>query len=120
MKPEEVAKLQQDEERLEYLERRDAVLDIGVLLNSAEGQRFFKYLFKTLDVLCDPPIGMEGKPLHEYLGHLRAGNSIYKLACEADPAKAAIILAQLERERYERYYRQLATDESADTTTSDY
>jgi len=110
METSKAAEFQEEELRREYLEHRDVLLSIGVILKTNEGQQFFKYLFKTLDVTCTPTDGMEGAFLHEYLGHLKAGNSIYKLACEADPEISAKLLAKLERERYERILEQHRLD----------
>lgn len=104
MNSEEEIKQIQEEERLEYLEHRDVLLAIGVILAQKEGQVLFRYLFKTLEVMCDPIPGLEGNPLHEYLGFMKSGNAIYKLVCEADPMMAATILSKLERERYDKLY----------------
>lgn len=106
MSQENLEELQARKVRQEELEHRDVLLAIGAILKNKEGQQLFKYLFKTLDVICDPPPGMEGNILHEYLGHLRAGNSVYKLVCEADFEIAASILSKLERERYDELYEQ--------------
>jgi hypothetical protein len=85
----------------ENIEHRDVLLAIGAIIKTPEGIKLFSYLFKNLDVLELPLQGLEGNVLYEYLGFLRAGNSIYKLACEADFNIAASILSKLERERYE-------------------
>lgn len=103
---EKAVEFQKEEERREQLEHRDVLLAIGVLLKLKEGQQLFKYLFKNLEITTAPVQGMEGNELHEYLGFLRAGNSIYKLVCEADADIAASILSKLERERYEHIYEQ--------------
>lgn len=100
-----IAQFQEEEARRENLEHRDVLLSIGVLLKQKEGQELFKYLFKNLEVTCTPE-GLEGNALYEYLGLLKAGNSIYKLVCEADPEIAANILSKIERERYERLYEE--------------
>lgn len=89
-------------DREDYLEHRDALLAIGAIIKTDEGVKLFKYLFKTLGVAELPSQEMEGNVLHEYLGFLRSGNSIYKLACEADSEIAASILAKIERKKYER------------------
>jgi hypothetical protein len=62
-----------------------------------------------------PDKSMEGNILHEYLGFLRAGNSIYKLACEASSETAAHILAKIERERYEDKYEQFRIENGLNT-----
>lgn len=90
--------------RQEALEHRDVLLAIGVLLKQKEGLTLFSYLFKNLDVAELPDRTLTGEDLQEYLGFLRAGNSIYKLACEADADIAASLLSQLERKRYEHKY----------------
>ena len=90
-----------DQELQDQLEHQNVLLALGVILKQKEGLQLFSYLFKNLDVACVPPQEMEGKDLHEYLGHLRAGNSIYKLACEADYSIAATITAQIERQKYD-------------------
>lgn len=102
-------KLQEYQEQLdrgEALEHRDVLLAIGAIIKTKEGTQLFKYLFKSLEVTCVPEPHLEGKTLYEYMGHLRAGNSIYKLVCEADAEIASQILSKLERERYEQIYEQ--------------
>lgn len=103
---ERILKFQAEQERRETLEHRDVLLAIAVILKSREGIQLFNYLFKNFEVTTMPDRGMEGNNLHEYLGFLRAGNSIYKLACEADSEMAASILAKLERDRYAERYEQ--------------
>ncbi len=90
-----------NKEHQEHLEHRDVLLAIGVLLKQKEGRQFFKYLFKNLEVAGVPDEGLEGNLLHNYLGFLRAGNSIYKLVCEADFEEAASLLSKIEREKYD-------------------
>ena len=93
-------------DREDYLEHRDALLAIGSIIKTDEGVKLFKYLFKSFDVAELPSQEMEGNVLHEYLGFLRAGNSIYKLTCEADSEIAASILSNIERKKYERICEQ--------------
>lgn len=112
-KEEKLQKYQLEKERKEQIEHRDVLLAIASILKSNEGQTIFKYLFKNFEVAQTPPIEMQGNILHETLGFLRAGNSIYKLTCEADFEISALLLSKLERERYE----QIRTE--YDITTSD-
>ena len=107
----------EDLDNRERLEHQDVLLSIGVLLKSPEGLKLFKYLFKSLEVTCVPEQGLEPNALHEYLGFLRAGNSIYKLVCEADPEIAGSILSRLERDRYERLHEEYRLE--ADSRTDD-
>lgn len=99
-----VKKYQEELSRQESLEHRDVLLAIAVILKTKEGLDLFKYLFKNFDVTTLPEKGLEGVELHDRLGFLRAGNSIYKLACEADSRTAATILADTERRRYDELY----------------
>lgn len=89
-----------DEQRKAAQEFRDVILAIQWVLNTPEGKTFFKYLFKNLEVGILPPVGSEGNYLMDKIGFLRAGNSVFKIACEAAPEVAAELLAKLEKERY--------------------
>jgi hypothetical protein len=94
-------KYYEEKERQESIEHRDALLAIASVVKTKEGEKLFRYLFKNFEVANLPDRGLEDKDLYEYLGFLRAGNSIYKLVCEADAEIAGSILSKLERERYE-------------------
>lgn len=93
-----------DQEIKEAIEHRDVLLDIRAILATSSGKNFFKYLFKHLEVNELPPLGLEGSFLMDKLGFLRAGNSIFKLVAEADPAIAGALLAQNEKDRYVELY----------------
>lgn len=101
-------------EHQEQIEHRDVLLAIGVLLKSKEGKQLFNYLFKTIDVITAPEQGLEGNMLHEYLGFLRAGNSIYKLVSEADYEEAALILSKIERKKYDDLIEQHRLNDDTD------
>jgi hypothetical protein len=101
---EELEKYYEDKERQEALEHRDVLLAIGALIKTNEGQTLFQYLFKNFEVGNVPDRDLKGEELHEQLGFWRAGNSIYKLACEADSETTASIIAKTERKRYEELY----------------
>ena len=105
-----------DKELREQVEHQNVLLALGDILRTKSGQDLFKYLFKSLDVAQVPDVGMEGKELHEYLGHLRAGNSIYKLACEADYSIAATITAQIERQKYDELITEYRLSNNYDNT----
>lgn len=94
----------------EALEHRDALLNLRALLKTGPGRNFFKYLFKYFNVTDFPDVGLEGMLLHDMLGKMRAGRSIWQLAAEADPQAAAELLALNEKERYAKLYRE-AIDE---------
>ncbi len=88
------------EEISERTEHRDALLNVRQILSTVSGRAYFKYLFKNLEVGQLPELGLDGLLLHDKLGFLRAGRSIFELAAEAEPMIAAQILAQNEKERY--------------------
>jgi hypothetical protein len=100
MKPQ----IQSEADRREAIEHREVLEDLRVILSTAAGQRFFKYLFKNFSVGEMPPLGLEGELLREQLGLYRAGHSIFELASEANPAVAGSLLAQKEKERYAALY----------------
>jgi len=98
--------VEQDEETRAAIEHRDALIDIRAVLDTPAGKRFFKYLLKNLDVGEIPEYGLEGNLLMDRIGFLRAGNSIYKLACESNCMVTGTLLAEIEKEKYDRLYRQ--------------
>ena len=113
-------KYYEEKERQENIEHRDALLAIASIVKTKEGQNLFRYMFKNFEVSNLPDRTIKGDDLHEYLGFLRAGNSIYKLVCEADADIAGSILSKLERERYDHKlaeYRIEAGYASTDTST---
>lgn len=95
----------QEQIRKEAIEHRDVLMDIQAIFSQKNGKNFFKYLFKHFNVGEMPETGLQGDMLHEALGLHRAGNSIFKLAAEADPQIAASLLAEIEKERYEELYQ---------------
>lgn len=118
---EKLEKFYQEEERREALDHRDVLLAISAILKQPNGVKLVKYLFKNLEVAELPDRSLEDKVLHESLGFLRAGNSIFKLVCEADPHQAASILSQIEREKYDRLRekQQIEHEFYAGTNTDD-
>ena len=99
-----------DEERQERIEHQDVLLAIRAIISTTPGQAFFKYLFKHLEVVGLPDLGLDEKLLLDKLGSLRPGRAIFKLVAEADAKKAGEILAQIERENYEKLYAQFANE----------
>jgi hypothetical protein len=95
-----------EEERQEAIEHRDVLLHIRAVLATKSGTELFKYLFKHFEVSQLPELGLEGNFLHDKLGFLRAGNSIFKLVAEANAQIAANLLAENEKERYAELYKQ--------------
>lgn len=101
---EQLREFEIENERRERMEHRDVLLALGSILKTRQGKEIFKYLFKNFDVGEMPEIGLSPEVLHDRLGFLRAGNSIYKLICEADFEIAGNITAEIERKKYEDKY----------------
>lgn len=91
-----------NEELRERLKHRDVLLDIQAVLATKSGKNFIKYLFESFEVGEMPAIGITGDFLMDRLGFLRAGNSIFKIIAEASPEMAGSILAQVEKEKYDK------------------
>ncbi|MGL4559103.1 MAG: hypothetical protein ACRCV5_16500 [Afipia sp.] len=89
------------DELVEMREHADVIRAVHGIMQTRDGRNFLRYVFKNLEVAELPAIGMTGELLADKLGFLRAGNSIYKLAMQADSAIAAEILAQVEKDRYD-------------------
>ncbi len=93
----------------EATEHRDIILAVRAILATPSGMNYFKYLFKYFDVAQMPELGLEGLALHDRLGFMRAGNSIFKLVSEANFEAAASLLAMIEKERYEQLVKEAQT-----------
>lgn len=99
------------EELQEAIEHRDIIMDVQAVLMTSSGKNLFKYLFREFELGEVPPNGMEGNLLHGYLGHLRAGNALFKLASEANAEIAGSLLAQIEKERYAKILSSLKNEQ---------
>ena len=97
-----------DEARKTALAHRDVVLAIRAVIGTDEGKKLFKYLFESFDVAQAVPQGFTGELLHGYLGLQRAGNAVFKIACEADHQISAALLALIEKERYDEIQKDAA------------
>jgi len=95
-----------NQELKERVEHREALIAINSFIQTEQGKKFFYYLLKNFNVLDTPDEDLEDKKLYEALGFWKAGNSIFKLMCEANAEEAALLLAKKERDNYE-YKRQL-------------
>lgn len=85
----------------ELLEHETMLLDLATVLSQPAGQNFVKYLFKHFGVGDLPAISMPPNIRDEYLGFLRAGQSIFEIVSQADNIKAGLILAQIQKEKYD-------------------
>ena len=98
---EDIERYEIEKERQEANEHQDALLAVSSILKTKEGLILFKYLFKNLDVTRLPDRDLPPELLKEVLGFLRAGRTVYEIACEADSETAAKLIAKLERERHD-------------------
>lgn len=98
---------EQIQEIADRKEHQEAIESVRAILSTNAGKRFIKYLFQSFDVGEFPEKGLSGEYLHDTLGFLRAGQSIFKLVAEVDPAQAGLILGQIEREKYEKKLREI-------------
>lgn len=86
-------------DRYEALRHREVVDAIQKLLAISEGRILIKYLLDSFGVNELPELGLEGNFLHDRLGFLRAGQSLFKIISEADHIEAGRLVAEIERER---------------------
>lgn len=89
-----------DSSKADQIEHDRVVHDLQSLMSHPTGKSFIKYLFKNFGVGEYPAVGLTGEVLHDYMGYLRAGQSIFDLASQADPVIAAALLAELQKEKY--------------------
>ena len=101
-----------EEDRREAIEHRDMLLDLRSVLATVSGVRMMRYLFMHLGVGELPEIGLPNDIMLDKMGYLRAGNAVFKLASEADPAIAGKLLAEIEKEKYERIYAEYARSQN--------
>lgn len=74
--------------------------NLRIILSRPEGKAFMKYLFKHFGVAEGPPIGMDTTILYDMLGFSRAGESIFSIAAQADSTTTGIIMAEIQKEKY--------------------
>lgn len=76
------------------------LLALRAVLATDQGQKVFKYLFKTLQVNELPAKGLDGTQLHDTLGYLRSGREVFKIAAEADTFVTTRLMVEVEKENY--------------------
>lgn len=95
-------KFQENEIRRDAIEERNALLHLKAILETNSGRNFMKYLIKNFEVGELPERGVEGIDLHETIGFLRAGQSVFQMMSQANKKIAAELLAQIQGEKYEK------------------
>lgn len=82
------------------------LLDLSLILSTPHGQNFIKYLLKSFAVGDLPAINISDKLRDEYIGFLRAGQSVFEIVSQADNIKAGLILAQIQKEKMDAIAKQ--------------
>lgn len=90
----------------EMKEHETMLLDLSHIMATPQGQNFVKYMFKHFGVGELPAINIPDKLRDEYIGFLRAGQSIFEVVSQADSNRAGLILAQIKKEQYDVYAKQ--------------
>lgn len=88
------------------------LLDLSHVLSTPQGQNFIKYLMKHFTVGELPAINIPDKLRDEYIGFLRAGQSLFEIVSQADTIKAGLILAQIQKEKYDAIMAQTTNGQS--------
>lgn len=90
----------------EITEHEVMLQDLSLVLATPPGQNLIKYLMKHFGVGELPEINIPTNLRDEYIGFLRAGQSIFEICAQADNIKAGLILAQIQKEKYEKLQEQ--------------
>lgn len=85
--------------RTEQKQRADAVEAVRAMLNFPPARLFIKELFRMGEVGETPDVGLPHEFLRAQIGRMSLGREIYKLVSEGDHQMAALILAEVEKER---------------------
>lgn len=83
----------------EIHEHETMLIDLSHVMGTAQGRGVLKYLIKHFGVGDLPAPGLPEDIAKEYIGWLRAGQSIFEIAAQADSAKASMILAEIIKEK---------------------
>lgn len=86
---------------MELNEHETMLEALAFLISTSQGKIFLKYLLKHFAVGEMPPIGMPDGIKEEYMGLLRAGNSIFEIMSQADSIKTGLLLAEIQKEKYD-------------------
>ena len=86
---------------IEDIKHAELLQHIRAVLTMESGDQFIKYLFKSFGVMQLPYEFCKGEELIERLAIHRCGQAIYKIVSEANQYKAGVLLAEIERERFD-------------------
>lgn len=89
------------EKDYEIKEHASMLMDLSLVLSTPQGQSVFKYLLKSFGVGELPDINIPTNLRDEYIGFLRAGQSVFEIMSQADNIKSGLILAQIQKEKYD-------------------
>ena len=85
--------------RTDEKNKREAIEYARTLVGFPPGREFIKHLFRIGGVGTLPDEGLVPEFLRAELGRLKLAREIYQLVAEAEPEKAALLLAEVEKER---------------------
>ena len=88
-----------DNKSSELLEHETMVQNLSLVLNTDFGRGFIKYLLKHFGFGDLPAINSPENLRDEYIGFLRAGQSLFEIVSQADAIKAGLILAEIYKEK---------------------
>lgn len=98
---EKIRRFYEHQSNKEAIEQRDAQLNLKAILATDPGRNFIKFLLVNFDVGELPEQGIEGVTLHETIGFLRAGQSIFQIVSQANRQIAGEILANIQGDKYD-------------------
>jgi hypothetical protein len=76
------------------------LMNLKTVLDTQSGTELFKYLFKHFMVTETVPIGLPDEVKNDWLGYIRAGQSLFSIVAQADAFKAGNIIAETTKEKY--------------------
>lgn len=81
------------------IEHARMLQDLSLVLKTSSGRAFIKYLLKNYGEI--PPQGLSGDLLHDAIGFQRAWKSIFEIASQADPTITGMLIAEIQKEKYD-------------------
>lgn len=83
----------------EEIKHRALLSSIQILLGFPAGKVFIKHLLDSFYFGKIVPVGLYNEQLLDYVGHQRAGVSIYQICMEAQPELTGKLLTEMQKEQ---------------------
>lgn len=96
-----------EEDRKKLADHAVIVRHLGNILGTDSGKIFFKYFIENFSVGEVPEFGLDGNDLHDKIGFLRASKMVFELMSQANQKVAADLFASVQKEKYERLYKEI-------------